>query len=74
MQLTPCLLAIRAVCNAQQSFAKDFHFAHMRGTQSVNASGDTIDEDSQDDMMDFLLKVMCTIIGFYDVRSVPIMY
>ncbi len=45
------------MCNAQQSFAKDFDFAFNRGTDDSDSINDTITEDNQDEMMDFLFAV-----------------
>lgn len=47
-----------SVCNAQQSFSKEFHYAANRGKSQQEADNDTISEDSQDEMIDFLLAVI----------------
>ncbi|CAL8109591.1 unnamed protein product [Orchesella dallaii] len=50
------LTFVRSVCNAQHSFSKDFHFAYHRGVNTdQDGDNDTISEDNQDEMMDFLL-------------------
>lgn len=49
----------RSVCNSQQSFAKRFDFAHSRGGDDDHEVGEseTISEESQEEMIDFLFEV-----------------
>lgn len=48
----------RSVCNAQQSFAKEFDFAFNRGAKKEKALDQTVDTDSEEDMMQFILSVI----------------
>jgi hypothetical protein len=52
------LIYARSACNAQQSFAKKFNYSYGRGKADNDLSdNDTISEDQQSEMLEFLLDV-----------------
>lgn len=58
-------LNLREICNSQLSFSKEFHFAHGRGKEDMKLGwNDTIAEDSQNEMINYLMKVKPTQIIF----------